>query len=109
MPITFDYRQLAFTRYARRNTGHQRSPVLKSTIANEIKLKNRIKDASSNKFKMIPIPVERPKMSITSVLKPEISGISVNKSVSVLSKLMYEIPFCEMKCYCFPVVISIEI
>ena len=44
---------------------------IKSTIGKDIKMKKRITDPDTKKFKMIPLPSETLKNSIRNVLKPE--------------------------------------
>ena len=43
---------------------------LKATIAKEIKLKKRVKDLDTAKFRMVKLPLEQIKQSILNVINP---------------------------------------
>ena len=44
---------------------------LKATIAKEIKLKKRVKDLDTAKFRMVKLPLEQIKQSILNVINPK--------------------------------------
>ena len=44
---------------------------LKATVAKEIKLKKRVKDLDTDKFRMVSLPSEQIKQSIRNVIKPQ--------------------------------------
>ena len=44
---------------------------LKATIAKEIKLKKRVKDLDTDKFRMVKLPLEQIKQSILNVINPK--------------------------------------
>ena len=44
---------------------------LKATIAKEIKLKKRVKDLETDKFRMVKLPLDQIKQSILNVIKPQ--------------------------------------
>ena len=44
---------------------------LKATIAKEIKLKKRVKDLDTDKFRMVKLPLDQIKQSILNVIKPQ--------------------------------------
>ena len=44
---------------------------LKATVAKEIKLKKRVKELDTDKFRMVKLPLEQIKQSILNVIKPQ--------------------------------------
>ena len=47
---------------------------LKSTVAPDLRLKKRVKNVETNRFKMVKLPVEQLKISIQGVLRPVVEG-----------------------------------
>ena len=58
---------------------------IKATIGKDIKMKKRVTDPVTKKYKMQPLPAETLKISIKNVLKPENESGSYSVS-SLLSK-----------------------
>ena len=50
---------------------------LKAIIAKEIKLKKRVKDLATDKFRMVSLPSEQIKQSFRNVIKPQ-NGVCDN-------------------------------
>ena len=61
---------------------------IKATIGKEIKMKKRVTDPVTKKFKMLPLPAETLKHSIRNVVKPE--NESSKHSVPILLSQYFE-------------------
>ena len=64
----------------------QEVSYLKATIASELKLKKRVTDSVSKKYKMLKLPTEQLKLSIKNVLQPS-NGYGADSVENLLDKV----------------------